>query len=241
MSLTYSQLASIPLFMGISGDDLAVILDRVELLDINLRPGEVFVSSGDVCQCMAIVREGMVRRQTEYYRGTFINSRKQETEIRYQIEELLKPGFILEPEILYGLENRHRNSWMAETSCQLTLIGKEDIRQTLMYVPVWRINLLNLLCTQLQRCQESVLHSVSPDEVTRTLQFFLNHATLGGESLETDITLEQMGYCLGISRRTMSSVITELEDQGLVRKSRQRIIVPDIGRLRLYNSSSNSH
>lgn len=238
--MTYSQLTSIPLFMGISGDDLAVIMDRVELLDIELMPGEVFVRSGDVCHCMAIVREGVIRRAREYQRGAFVNNRKQQTEIRYEVSEALMPGFILEPEILFGLEQRHQNTWVAETSCHLTLISKDDIRQTLMYVPVWRINFMNMLCTQLQRTREDVLMVKMPDEEARLCHFLRCHASENGKSMETDITLEQLGSCLGLERRNVSSVINSLEKHGVISKERHRILVPDLGNLRLFYSSITS-
>lgn len=229
--MTYSQLTSIPLFWGISGDDLAIIMDRVELLDIKLLPGEVFVGSGDVCQGMAIVRDGIMSRKRVYHAGTFVNSRKQKTDLSYQVTETLSPGFILEPEILFGLEQRHRNTWTAVTTCHLTLIGKDDIRQTLMYVPVWRINFLNLLCTQLQRSQEDGLPMVTPDDTGRVRQFISRHCSINGETMQTDITLEQLGHFLGMERRMVSSVIAELEGLGQLVKERKRLFVPHVGRL----------
>ena len=230
--MNYAQLTSIPLFTGISGDDLAIIMDRVDLLEIDLAPGEVFVRDGDVSQGMAILREGRMMRCRTHGEGSFTNARGQLCPLCYQVCETVSPGFILEPEVLFGLDQRHRNTWTAQTSCRLTLIGKNEIRQTLMYVPVWRINFVNLLCTSLQRSQDDVLPMPASDCREQVLRFLLRHFTSRGLSADMDITIEQMGHCLGLNRRTMTKVIGQLEHEGLVERTRQRLHIESIAKLR---------
>ena len=230
--MNYAQLTSIPLFTGISGDDLAIIMDRVDLLEIDLAPGEVFVRDGDVSQGMAILREGRMMRCRTHGEGSFTNARGQLCPLCYQVCETVSPGFILEPEVLFGLDQRHRNTWTAQTSCRLTLIGKNEIRQTLMYVPVWRINFVNLLCTSLQRSQDDVLPMPASDCREQVLRFLLRHFTSRGLSADMDITIEQMGHCLGLNRRTMTKVIGLLEQEGLVERTRQRLHIESIAKLR---------
>ncbi len=230
--MNYSQLTSIPLFTGISGDDLALILDRVDLLDLDLTPGETFVRSGDVCQGMAIVREGTMQRHQSYDAGTFTNARHETTPLCYEVTERMKPTYIIEPEILFGLNLQHRNTWRAETTCHLTLIGKNDIRKTLMYVPVWRINFMNMLCTQLQKSMDEGLPKATPSMKERVKRYILRHSSPRGISLEMAITIEQIGYALGFDRRSVAKVVAQLEDEGLLEKQRQKLIISNLELLR---------
>lgn len=232
--MDYTQLTSIPLFTGISGEDLAMIMDRIELVDMELMPEETLVHENDVCQCMSILREGTIKRTRTYQQGTFSNQRKESKELKYTVTETIDKGIILEPEVLFGLDLRHKNTWTAETTCHLTLIGKEDIRQTLMYVPIWRINLMNLLCTNLQKMTADKMPQPVPTEYERILQFILRHCTQFGKTLVMDITSEQMGYCVGMDRRVIAKVLGQLEAEDLLKKSKQHIEIPNINKIRTY-------
>lgn len=232
--MDYTQLTSIPLFTGISGEDLAMIMDRIELVDMELMPEETLVHENDVCQCMSILREGTIKRTRTYQQGTFSNQRKESKELKYTVTETIDKGIILEPEVLFGLDLRHKNTWTAETTCHLTLIGKEDIRQTLMYVPIWRINLMNLLCTDLQKMTADKMPQPVPTEYERVLQFILRHGTQYGKTLVMDITSEQMGHCVGMDRRMITKVIGQLEAEDLLKKSKQHIEIPNINKIRTY-------
>lgn len=230
--MNYLTLTSIPLFTGISGEDLALIMDRVELIDVTLSPGEVLVTSGDECKCLAILREGTMSRTRTHNYGTFQNGRGQDTPLAYQACETLAAPHILEPEIIFGLDLRHKNTWTALTTCHLTLIGKEDIRQTLMYVPVWRINFINMLCTHLQRATHSTLPHSTPDTPSLIRNYILRHTSQKGQTITLTITLEQLAQQLGISRRLAAETLRAMEQEGIITHTRNTLHVPSLSRLK---------
>lgn len=230
--MNYLTLTSIPLFTGISGDDLALIMGRIDLIDIDLAPGEVFVRRGDVCQCMAILREGTILRTNHHDYGTFHNSRRQEVPLSYEACEEIQGQMILEPEVLFGLNLRHQNTWTAKTPCHLTLIGKEDIRKTLMYVPVWRINFINMLCTEMQRAAQDRLPHSTPSTQEMVRDYILRHCTQKGQSITLSITLEQLANQLGISRKLAAETIGAMEKKSLIVRARNTLQVPSLSRLR---------
>lgn len=230
--MNYLTLTSIPLFMGISGDDLAIIMDKVELIDVDLVPGETFVKSGDVCQGMAILRQGEMTRNRSFDTGTFCNSRKQEIPLSYRISETIEGPIILEPEVLFGLNNQHLNTWTANTSCQLTLISKQDVRQTLMCVPIWRINFINMLSTTLQKSYEEKIPRTIPQTRHLIIDHILRHCSAKGKSINMEITLEQLSHRIGITRNTIASEISRMEEDGLLERSKNNLHIPSIGILR---------
>lgn len=217
-----------PLFTGISGDDLALIMDRVELIDITLTPGEVFVRQGDTCQGMAMVRSGLMQRTTCYEMGTFVNQRKQICPVSYNATETLQPSYIIEPEILFALQQQHQSTWSAQTTCEMTLISKDDIRQTLMYVPVWRINFINMLSTNVQKNLTKGLPKALPTLRQQVIEHLLRHSSERGITLEMDISIEQLAHCLGAERRAIARVLNELETDHLLEKHKQRFFLPSL-------------
>jgi len=229
--MTYERLTSIPLFTGISGDDLARIMDRVELIDVDLLPGERFVGQGDVCHGLAIVRDGVMQRKRVHDCGFFQNGRGQQTPLSYEVTELIEAPFIIEPEIIFGLSIQHKSSWTANSTCQLTLIRKEDIRQTLMHVPVWRINFVNMICTTLQRSLEATLPQTIQDTRQTTIDYLLRHCSLKGKTITFESTLEQFSFRLGMTRTTTTNVLEMLEKEQLIQRQKNRIIIPDIQKL----------
>lgn len=230
--MNYLQLTSIPLFTGISGEDLALIMDRVEMVEFELRAGKLFVAEGETCQCMAILRHGTIRRCSIHEAGSFTNTRHQQTAIRYKVEETLEGPLILEPEVLFGLDNKHKSTWTAEGSCQFTLIGKEDIRMTLMYVPVWRINYINMLCTELQRSKARQYPETNASGYTQSLiQFILRHASPKSQSLTFHITNEMLGELIGANRIIVTKTLKQLQEEGLIESGKKYFHVPSTEKL----------
>lgn len=194
----YDKLTSIPLFRGISGEDLATITERVHLRWINLEPEQFFIREGEQCNHIAVLYEGQM----------WITSRGKD----YEVTETIDAQHIIEPEQLHGLECRYRRTYKAKTTCKVLLISKKDIRQTLMHVPVWRINFLNHI---------SLKYTKQMDRETPTPMSMKDRIMRFGTSGESQhpqhtlhIRMEDLGNYLGETRRTISRHLHELASEG---------------------------
>lgn len=193
----YDKLTTIPLFKGVSGEDLALIADRVHLRWVNVGIDQSVIQADEPCYHLTILTEGELVRTTHYDNNT------------YTVKDIVKGVHIIEPEQLYGLTTRYRSSYRARTSCKMLLISKDDIRKTLLNIPVWRINLLNHLAAKYTKLQ------ASSEQKPYNLKEMVLH--FGAERpLSIRIRMEDLGRYLGAARRTISNVLHELESEGKV-------------------------
>lgn len=193
----YDKLTNISLFKGVSGEDLALIADRVNLRWLHIGQDQPFIQANEPCQHLAILTEGKLLRSTDYDNGT------------YNVKDLVSEVCIIEPEQLYGLTCRYRSSYRTYTSCKVLIISKNDIRQTLMNIPVFRINLLNMLSARYNKLLAA--SEQKPYDLKEMIMHF------GAEKpLSIHIKMADMGRYLGAARRTISNVLHELESEGKV-------------------------
>lgn len=193
----YDKLTTTPLFKGISGEDLALIQERCHLRWVSMGTDHPFIQADEPCHHLAILTEGEMIRTTHFDNHT------------YTVKDIVKAVTIIEPEQLYGLTTRYRSNYRTLTSCKALLISKDDIRQTLMTIPVWRINLLNHLSAKYNKLKDSSEHK--PYDLKEMILHF------GAEKpLSINIRMVDLGKYLGAARRTISNVLHELEREGKV-------------------------
>ena len=198
ISQLYERLTEIPLFKGISGENLAYIADRVNLRWMSIGSDQPFIQMDEPCQHLVVLMEGELLRITRCDGGTYV------------LTELLSGIQMLEMEQLYGLQCRYRSDYRTRTSCRILLISKEDIRQTLMNVPVFRINWLNYMSVRCNRLIEAL--QPRPRNLKEDILRFM-----GPQAVSLRIRMIDLGKYLGAARKTISDALHELEREGAVR------------------------
>ncbi|MBQ0049768.1 MAG: Crp/Fnr family transcriptional regulator [Bacteroidales bacterium] len=199
MELTqlYDRLTAVPLFRGLSAEDFTNIADRVSLRWVTVVAGQPVIQSEEPCHHLVFLCEGTLLRTTHHDNKT------------YTVTDLVEPAQVIEPERLYGLSTCYRSNYRAQTTSRLLLIPKEEVHRILLAIPIWRINFLNLLATQCNRnhqamlpriynLREQVLHFGSP------------------KPLSIRIRMSDLGKYIGAARKTVSNLLHQLEDEGLV-------------------------
>ncbi len=193
----YDKLTAIPLFKGVSGEDLALIQERCNLRWVNLSTDHPLIQADEPCHHLVILTEGELTRTTNFDNNT------------YTVKDKVEGVSIIEPEQLYGLTTRYRSNYRTLTSCKVLLISKDDIRQTLMNIPVWRINLLNLLSAKYNKLRDAV------ENKPYNLKEMIMHFGVD-KPMSIKIRMSDLGKYLGAARRTISNVLHELEQEGKV-------------------------
>lgn len=198
ISELYDKLTSLPLFRGISGEDLAIIADRVHFRWLKLATDQPLIQEGESCNHLIILCEGELNRTTNY-----------DNNICAVTDGVVGPA-VIEPEQLYGLQCRYRSSYRAATSCRLVLVSKDDIRKTLINVPIWRINLLNMLTANYCKLREATTPRYY-DLKEMILHFRAERPK------QVRIRMVDLGHYLGAARKTISNALHELEAEGHVK------------------------
>ena len=198
LSQLYENLATLPLFRGISAQELASIADKVHLRWLNIVSDQPFIQADEPCQHIAYLTEGEMTKTTSYDNAT------------YTVTERIKGPCIIEPEQLYGLTCAYQSNYRTVTTCKLLLISKQDIRETLMNIPIWRINLLNHYASMIGKLKRD--NEASPYDIKEKIMHF------GAERPQTlKIRMIDLAHYLGTSRTTISHILHELESEGKIK------------------------
>lgn len=198
LSQLYESLATLPLFRGISAQELASIADKVHLRWLNIVSDQPFIQADEPCQHIAYLTEGEMTKTTSYDNAT------------YTVTERIKGPCIIEPEQLYGLTCAYQSNYRTVTTCKLLLISKQDIRDTLMNIPIWRINLLNHYASMIGKLKRD--NEARPYDIKEKIMHF------GAERPQTlKIRMIDLAHYLGTSRTTISHILHELESEGKIK------------------------
>lgn len=208
----YTRLANVPLFKGVSGEDLFMILDKVPMHWYRLREGQRLLDYDETCKGLIFLLEGDLTRTRNFDEKT------------YTITDVIRGPMIIEVEQLYGLTCRYTARYEARTDCLMMSIEKNDIRRTLLNIPLWRTNLLNLMASQIVKMRQFDIPQ--PNTLAEKIMHFgLDHQSVTEEGHTLRIRQLDLGRYLCATRRTISMELHKLVDQGLVEMHPNKIIV----------------
>lgn len=153
------HLLELPLFQGMSRNDLEQIVSETKFRQISFAKGKIFVHEGDACSKLFFLVKGSV--------STTCHA----DDRSYSITETLTAPNILQPERIFGLTQRYTRTFAAGTNCDLICIGKKEVMLLSDKYEIFRLNLLNIICTQLQRANRQPWRPKAKDIRHKIIKF----------------------------------------------------------------------
>lgn len=190
-----------PLFTGLSGEDLFMVCEKVTMRWVKLHKGQILIQQDEPCTHLTFLLEGELYRSTMHGQNT------------WSVTDVVRSPLVIEPEQMYGLKCHFAHRYEAKTDCLILLIRKDEMRQTLLNLPLWRTNLLNLLASNTVKEREWNEPGFY-DLGTRIQRFGLDHLSCMDRPHILHIRQVDLGMFLGESRRTISQVVHKLIDEG---------------------------
>ncbi len=142
----------------------------------------------------------------------------------------------------FPLMERERPRWSAAdtfTAATLALVPRRDFERELGNQPASvAMRFFNRVLERQARLSMRLVHCVALDLRGRLALTLLDLATTfgtneaGGTRIDLPITHENLAEMIGASRERISRAMSELMAKGLIRYSRQTVLVPDIDSLR---------
>lgn len=215
----FETLLNLPLFQGLSRNDLTQILEKVKFRFRNLNQGDLLQEQGMPCKDLVFLMNGEVFVKTEIkdYEMTFYES--------------LRSPLLLQPETLFGLHPLYTHSFIAKSPVTVMEIDKGIVLSDLFNYEIFRLNFFNVLCTYSQYCA-SLLWKKSPETVEGVVsRFFLTHSVtpVGEKALRARV--QDLAKYLSISRISLSKALNSLQQKGLIHFSRGLVKVPFLEQL----------
>lgn len=210
----YEQILSLPLFQGLSHDDLSDIVSHTKFDFTKTAAG------GD------IVREGMPCRNLRFLLGGTAIVHSHADDNSYKVDEVLPAPQMLEIERLFGLTQFYGHTITAQTDCSLLILTKEEVMKLSDSKLIIRINLLNRLATDVQKYAGLPWHEQPTTLPSRILRFFMLHSSYPAGSKTFHIKMQTLADEVHESRLNVSRQLNRWDDEGLIKISRGRIDIP---------------
>jgi len=210
----YDNLLLLPLFQGLSKNDLTTIIEKVKLNFLQYKEGEIFIQQGESCKQLCFLLNGQVIVQTK------------DQEHAYSLSEIIDGPYIIEPHSLFGRKTCYTATYRAQTPVSILTIDKSFLFNTLNNYEIFQLNYLNILSS---RCQ--VAYQILWDTHIGSLpEKFINFLALRCQKQEGEkilqITMEDLSHLINETRINLSRLLNELQDQGLVQLKRKEIHIP---------------
>lgn len=220
----YDQLLKFPLFQGMGYNDLTQLVAHTKLDFHKFEPNRIVVRQGDVCQNIYFLTKGTLAAYTHSADDTCI------------VEERIDSPYTLQPERLFGLEQRYHTTFETTTDSNLISIDKKEMVQLLQDQPIIRINFINQLSAMIQKAQKQVWEAPPEDVLAHIVRFFRLRCTIPTGPKTIHIKMTQLAREVNDSRLDVSHVLNRMQDNGILKLKRQRIEIYDIEKLTTGNN-----
>ncbi len=154
------------------------------------------------------------------------------------IKEIIKEGEIFGQ---FALERNNLNGEFAKAykrDVSLCAFSIEDFEKLLKKRPDLAIKYSKQVGEKLRRAEFRLITMLNKDVRSRLLAFFYHLTIMDGYDgtttswmLENFLTHDDIGKLIGSSRQTVTTFINQLEQEGLIKISRKKIMIPDVKKL----------
>ena len=215
----YDQLLRFSLFQGMSHADLMEVVTHTKLGFMKLQQGKHLVKEGDSCTHLTFLTHGSLQCETLSDDGGC------------RVVETVKAPYIVQPDRLFGLSQRYSSSFKADSPCNLITIDKQEVLLLLETQLVFRINLLNLLATEIQRLGHHPWQSATQTLRAALIRFFIQHTLRPAGAKTFHILMTRLGQEMRCTRQEISRELNQMQAESLLVLHRGRIEIPMLERL----------
>lgn len=215
-SQTYHTLTAVPLLKGMNGSDLNHLLSLTSMKIETLEEGEVWVHQGETYRELTFLLSGTLQSTETSPDGT------------YTFTEFVEAPYVLELDRLYGMNRTVSATYRATSNCHLMTLSKGDMDKMMSHMEVFRLNILNHLCTIASRRQKANWQTPHPLLWQRIGDFFLQHCKTPQGAKQMHILMKDLGNHMGATRSLIGTTLHKMQDMGLLTMQRGYIEIPEI-------------
>lgn len=215
----YNKLITLPLFVGMSKDELKEIVTQTKFNFLKAESGNIIVREDEKSGQLLLLVSGEIELSSHA------------DDKGYVVYEYLKGPCTLQPERTFGLTQRYSSTVTAMTTCNLICINKNEILRLTDVSLIFRLNLLNTISTALQKQKKLSWASIPQNPEQRIVRFFLSRCVHPAGHKVFKIKMDRLAEELNDSRLHISESLNAMDSRGWIKLSRGKIDIPAIERL----------
>ena len=210
---TYDKLLQLPLFQGLSKDDLTHIISKAKLHFHKCAVHETIVEQGKPCDQLIFLLNGKLLMQST------------DSQNAYTLSEFLDQPCVIEPYSLFGMSPYYTATYRTETNSDLVCLDKSYILDELSKYEVFHINYLNILSNRTQVCQEKLWKRFPSTTEEKIIHFLRQRCNKPDGEKKLQVKMEDLANLINDTRINVSKVLKELEQKELLKLRRKEIQV----------------
>lgn len=215
---THDMLLSTPVFQGMAERDLQEIVAQTKLGFEKYDFPQVIHKHGQRCEKLTYLMSGKIAVTT--------------TSCNYSITEDISAPCFIEPERLFGIDNKWSRTVSALTPCNVLTLDKNEVLRLTARYTIFRLNLLNTLSTVAQRAKQDILMPQSSGFRQRFTRFITERCSVPYGAKHLRINRKNLTEELNQGLQTLTADLYELQAQGLINIRRGGYLIPDLKKLR---------
>ena len=210
----YATLIRVPLFLGMSQNDLLEVAAKTRFSFQKSEPKSRIQRIGQRCDQLTLLISGTAAI-TKWANGK-----------EYSVTEDITGPYLIEPERLFGFDNYCAKTVTAITLCGIMTLDKSEVERLIDNFAVFRLNLLNLISTNMQRETMWKWHAEPSGLKERLIKFFYSRCVIPAGTKHFNIKMTQLAKEMNVSRRAVSATLNLMQAEGLVVLRRSCIDIP---------------
>lgn len=209
MAVQIEILKSLPYYSGLSSAELASI--KKFIFERAVEKGEIFLLDGENSEVVFFVISGVVKLFKASATG------------KEQILKIVPPGESLNDAPVF---DGHPNNVSAQTMTPVVLYGikKEDLQNILIEHPRVAVNVIRVLAGEMRHLV-SLIEDLSFKNVLSRVARVLLEPGGDGATPRPRLTQQDMAAMAGTAREMVGRSLKALENDGIIRLDRNRIII----------------
>lgn len=214
MTTMYEIILNLPLFSGLSENQLSNFLEKTPIAFSQFEAGDVISKKGEIVNTLKCLIGGSVKK-------SYILSPS-----KLEIVETIKAPAILYAERLFGMDRTADSNLVCEDKTSVMEISKEQYLKLLQSDHIYLINYLNYLSVRAQSVRD-----INSYFINRSLKNYLDnlinsYVSRNASSLEIKYDAEFIISYLGITKSSFVQQLKELTNKGIAFTSNDCISIP---------------
>jgi CRP-like cAMP-binding protein len=211
MVIDSSSIASLPYFTGLNVAELEAI--KTFFFEKTIQRNEMIFFEGEPADSLLFLTSGVVKLFKTSAQG------------KEQIINLARPKEVLNDIAIF---DNGPNPMSAQAMSTVTLYGltKEKLQNTLRQFPQVSAQIIQVLASRTRQLISLVEDLSFKHVIGRVAKILLEH-TSDGTSPGQRLTQQEMAAMAGTAREVVARSLKTLEERGIIRLERQRIIIAD--------------
>lgn len=214
--MLYDKLLRLPLFTGMSYDELQRIMSKTKIDFGKVAEGNIVVRRGEKCSRLLIIIDGEVESTAEADDGS------------YTMTETLHAPVIIQQQSIFGRFQEFTRTITAITKVNTITLDKAEIQTLISKSFVFRLNMLGTFSTYIQKKEQELWRPTPSSLEDRIISFFRLHCLTPTGHKVFKIKMKTLADILNDSRINISRALNSMQKRGIINLSRGKIDIPDL-------------